>query len=129
MLMKPLRLSLRLGMPWLLPVALSAQACLVPSLDSSHKQDPGAIWGARRQPGSRALLALNTPRQAHLNIHGKPQSFQTHGYNRGIWSHCLSPQPAPKVLPCQLGSVTRTRAIAHTITHGAGLRGEHSMVQ
>lgn len=76
-------------MPWLLPVVLSAQACL----ESSHKQDPWAIWGVRRQPGSRALLALNTPRQAHLNL----QSLQTHGYNRAIiaFHHSLPQKCSP----------------------------------
>lgn len=122
MLIKPLQLSFRLGMPWLLPTVLSAQACLAPSSDSSQEQDPGAIWGGRRQPGSRALLAPNTPRQAHLNLHGKPQSFQSHGQNRASVSLSFTTTcPKSSALPAGVGD-------KDTTTHWAGLRGEHSSV-
>lgn len=129
-LIKPIQLSLRLGISWLLPAALSIQACLVTSLDNSHKQYPGAIWRVRSQPRSMGLFGLNTPCQVHLNLCGKPQrasNFQTPGCNRGICSCCLSPQTSPESAPLPAGIGDKgTCIIAHTVSHWAVLRDEHS---
>lgn len=133
MLIKPLQLSLRLGISWFLPVALSAQAYSVTSVDNSHKQYPGAMWRVRSQPRSRGLFGLNTPCQVHLNLHGKPQrasSFQTQGCNRGVCSCCLSPQTSPKSTPLPAGAGDKGSCIiAHTVSCWAVLRDEHSTIQ
>lgn len=130
MLIKPLQLSLRLGISWFLPVALSAQAWLVTSLDNSHKQYPAAIWRVRSQPRSRGLFGLNTPCQVHLNLCGKPQrasSFQTEDCNRGICSCCLSPQTSPESAPPPAGVGDKGNCIiAHTVNRWAALRDDHS---
>ena len=113
MLINPLQLSLRLGISWLLPVALSAQAWLVTGLDNSYKQYPGAIWRVRSQPRSSGLFGLNTPGQVHLSLHGKPQRASasrlkaiTEVSALDVFHH-KHPQEAH---PCQLGLVTKALA-------------------
>lgn len=73
MLIKPLQLSLRLGISWFLPVELSVPARLATGSENSHKQHPGAIWRARSQPRSRGLFGLNTILQVQLSLDGKSQ--------------------------------------------------------